>query len=83
MEKKKKTKFPKKIEKPFFGPTSPISPFSKFKPVTHNNTWTPNTMPSFSENNNEPIPRKLPDGRMEGQKHGRTDRPQFIGPFWP
>ena len=29
MEKKKKTKFPKKIEKPFFGPTSPISPFSK------------------------------------------------------
>ena len=53
----------------FFSKNSALSRTTTHGPLI---TWV-------SEKTNEPIPRKLPDGRMVGQ----TNRPYFIGPFWP
>ena len=52
----------------FLGRFCPMGIFSKKSgSVTHNYLWARNTMLKFQKKTNEPIPRKLTDGRKDGQ----------------
>ena len=76
------TKSSNTFKKSYFWSISPFLEQKDFFPknlsVTHNTTWASKTMLSLKAN--ERIPRKLPDGRSEGekdegQKDVRADRP--------
>ena len=51
--------------------------FKKSRSVMYSTTWTSNIILSFRKTN-EPTPRKLLEGRMEGQKDRRTDGQTLI-----
>ena len=69
-QKKIMASFSNRFKKPYFGSKKTF--FQKFGSVTHSPTWASNTMLSFKKITNEPIPRKLPDGRKDGRKGGQT-----------
>ena len=71
--------FPINSKHIIIGPFLEQTFLSKNLALSHTTTHGPLTQCWVSEKNNEPIPRKLPNGRMEGW----TDRPSFIGLFWP
>ena len=64
-------KFSNKFKKPYFWPVFPIFGekhfFSKNQALSHTTPHGPLTPCRVSEKTNEPIPRKLPDRRTEGQ----------------
>ena len=66
--------------------------FKKSGSVTYNYIRAPNTMLCFRKKTMSQFQENLPtdgrtDRRMDGRPNGRmdrkTDRPYFIGPFWP
>ena len=77
------TTFSNKFKNTIFGAFSPYfwekKVFSKNLPLVHSTTWA-----SVSENNNETIPRKLPDRQTNGGRGGKTDRETIIHwtTFW-
>ena len=67
------TTFSNKFKNTIFGAFSPYfwekNVFSKNLPLVHSTTWA-----SVSENNNETIPRKLPDRQTDKWREGWKDR---------
>ena len=78
------TKFSNKLKKPCFWPIFPIFGAKKKFPgkpssATHNFTLDSSTMAKFRKTEWHNYKNK--PGQMGGWKHGRTDRPYFIGHF--
>ena len=70
------TKFSNKSKNSYFWPIFLIFGTNKFlkkNPVLSHTTHGSLTPCQVSEKTNEPIPRKLLDRRMEGQKDGQTN----------
>ena len=63
-----------------FGHSCPMGFFPKNLAVTHNYIWARNTMLSFRKKLMSQFQANLQANRW---MDGRTDKPYFIGPFWP
>ena len=82
LDKTNDTIFLKSPKTMFFGHFWPTGIFSQ-KSSCHTQLYMgPNTI-VISEKTNRPIPRKPMESMRDGLKDGWTDRPYFIGPYWP